>query len=360
MTRATYNADLLVVESLRDESADFGLVAAPEITLTTPMPTRSAVLERLVEWEKKYRAANSENTLKAVRADWQVFYGWCIAHKVQPLPLASKELILFLQDQVALGKKRSTLNRYVNTIRQIHAGALLPDPTSYLDWKLEWRAIVRSLVDKGNNAPRQSQPLGTEQITTIQNSLGDSLLDLRDAALICLASDTLCRESELVSLKVEDFSQTKDAWAVDVRISKTDQEGLGDARYCSTDTKALIDRWCAAAGITRGFLFVAIGRSSKLAPVDGERQPLAAPEVARIIRRRAVQANLPHAKRMTGHSGRVGSAVELIENGASLVEVQFSGGWKSQRMVLHYGKRAMAGRNAMNDLRKKQKQSKED
>lgn len=345
--------DLLVVDSLT--AVDLALPVLAPSTQDANLPSESILKERLVEWERKYRAANSTNTLKAVRADWQVFMAWCSSTSVRPLPLSGPSLLKFVTAQVKLGKRRSTLNRYVNTIRLVHEGAMLPDPTSYPDWKLEWRAIVKTLVAKGGNAPRQTQPLRSEHVDVIHAALGDSLLDLRDAALLGLASDTLCRESELVSLKIEDFSSTGDSWSVDVRISKTDQEGLGDARYCSNETKALIDRWCQAAGISRGHLFVAIGRSRKLPPIAGDRQPLAAPEVARIIRRRAVQANLPHAHRMTGHSGRVGSAVELIENGATPVEVQFSGGWKSQRMVLHYGKRAMAGRNAMSDLRKKKK-----
>lgn len=354
-----YNApvkfDLLVVDSLSGD--DIALPAAVPSTQQASQHSAEQLKERLVEWERKYRAANAVSTLKAVRADWQVFMTWCTSTGVHPLPLSGPSLLAFVTAQVKLGKKRSTLNRYVNTIRLVHDGAALPDPTSYPDWKLEWRAIIKTLVTKGDNAPRQTQPLRSDHVEAIHAALGDSLLDLRDAALLGLASDTLCRESELVSLKIEDISSTGDSWVVDVRISKTDQEGLGDARYCSSETKALIDRWCQAAGISRGYLFLAIGRNRKLAPIESDRRPLAAPEVARIIRRRAVQADLPHAHRMTGHSGRVGSAVELIENGATPIEVQFSGGWKSQRMVLHYGKRAMAGRNAMSDLRKKQKKS---
>lgn len=351
----TPKIDLLVVDSLT--TVDMALPAAAPSTQDAIPVSETLLKERLVEWEAKYRAANSVNTLKAVRADWQVFMAWCCKSGARPLPLPGPSLLAFVKDQVKLGKKRSTLNRYINTIRLVHEGAMLPDPTAYPDWKLEWRAIVKTLVAKGDNAPRQTQPLRSDHVGAIHAALGDSLLDLRDAALLSLASDTLCRESELVSLKIEDFSSTGDSWAVDVRISKTDQEGLGDARYCSIETKALIDRWCQAADITRGHLFLAIGRNRKLPPSEGDRKHLAPSEVARIIRRRAVQANLPHAHRMTGHSGRVGSAVELIENGATPLEVQFSGGWKSQRMVLHYGKRAMAGRNAMSDLRKKQKKS---
>src|SRR5690606_4602405 len=118
-------------------------------------------------------------TLKAVRADWQVFLGWCDRAGVWALPVASKDLIRFLTDQLVLGKKRSTLNRYVNTIRLIHGAANLPDPTHYPDWKLDWKHLVVRLAERNANAPQQTEPMRTTHVQQILASLGDSPLDLR-------------------------------------------------------------------------------------------------------------------------------------------------------------------------------------
>lgn len=335
----TNSTDLLVVDGL-----DSTLPSRDEIR---------ALRDRLREWEARYRLAQSPATLRAVRADWQVFIGWCERAGVRPLPLSCEDLARFLTDQEIIGKRRATLNRYVNTIRLVHRGANLPDPTSHPDWRLLWRGIVARLARRGGNAPRQAPPLRASDIETILKTLGDRPIDLRDAALIALASDTLCRESELVRIKLEDFSQTGDGWAVDVRRSKTDQEGLGSTRYCSPATKARIDAWCSRAGIDRGLIFIGIGRSRGefRAPPPEKRTPLGPTEVARIIRRRAARAGLQDAHQLSGHSGRVGSAVDLLEAGFSVTDVQFAGGWKSPQMVLHYGKRALAGHNAMARLR---------
>ena len=40
--------------------------------------------------------------------------------------------------------------------------------------------------------------------------------------------------------------------------------------------------------------------------------------------------------RLTGHSGRVGLAVELTARGASTTETMLAGGWSTARMVAHY------------------------
>lgn len=345
--------ELLVVDSLAPQ------LVRPDTTPLTPqtaaLPSLDAIRDRLSEWEAKYRAANAPATLKAVRADWQVFLDWCDRHRTWALPVGSEDLVRYLNDMVTLGKKRSTLNRYVNTIRLIHNGANLADPTLYPDWKLDWKAIVVKLAAVDANAPKQAKPLRTEHVRKILDSLGTSPLDLRDAALIGLASDTLCRESELVSLRLEDLKPTGDAWSVDISRSKTDQEGIGVSRFCSPETKRRVDAWCKAAGIERGRLFIPVGKGNTFkAPSPKNRKSLGPVQVARILRRRAVRAGVPEAKFMTGHSGRVGSAIEMIEADLSVNEVQFAGGWKSPRMVLHYGKQALAGRNAMAKLRKMQ------
>ena len=46
--------------------------------------------------------------------------------------------------------------------------------------------------------------------------------------------------------------------------------------------------------------------------------------------------------RLTGHSGRVGLAVELTARGASTTETMLAGGWSTARMVAHYSAGATA------------------
>lgn len=337
--------DLLVVDSLTPTLVGGGDMR-PHAQAAEP--TLAVIKKNLKKWETRYRASTSTATRRAVRADWQVFFAWCERNGRRALPVAPEDLLMFLQDMVVLGKRRSTLNRYVSTIRLVHGGAQLADPTLFPEWKLEWRALVKHLAERGANAPKQAEPLTSDQVKTILASLGESPIDLRDAALISLASDTLCRESELVRLQKEDFKASGRNFSVDLRDNKTDQEGLGSSRFCSAATKARIDAWCACAGIAKGHIFLAIGRKKR--PIASAK-PIRAPEVARIFRRRAVAAGVESGSAVTGHSTRVGSAVELLEFGQPVTAVQFAGGWKSPRMVLHYGKRALAGQNAMAELR---------
>ncbi len=350
MTTTPQRIDMLVSDALSQ-----ALVRPTDqpFPSAAPVLTAEQIKSNLLEWDAKYTAAKSDATLKAVRADWQVFTSWCERNQAWALPVESKHLLRFLMDQVVLGKKRSTIGRYINTIRLVHRGAQLADPTAYPLWKLEWEGVVKALARNRANAARQAVPMRSSHVSQLLASLGESLMDLRDAALISLASDTLCREAELARLTLEDLKPSGNGWSVDLRFSKTDQEGIGTTRYCSPDTKKRIDAWCAAAGIESGYLFLPVGRSStfQLPPPDA-RKPLGAIQVARIFRRRAVRAGVPDGHQFTGHSARVGSAIELLEAGFSVTDVQYAGGWNDPDQVLHYGKTALAGQNAMAKLRR--------
>ena len=66
--------------------------------------------------------------------------------------------------------------------------------------------------------------------------MGSSLIELRDAALLSLAYDSLARASELVALNVSDLQHGGNGATVYIARSKTDQEGAGQYRFVAPDT----------------------------------------------------------------------------------------------------------------------------
>ena len=52
---------------------------------------------------------------------------------------------------------------------------------------------------------------------------------------------------------------------------------------------------------------------------------------------------------ISGHSLRVGSAVSLAQAGATVVDMQVTGRWKSSQMPAHYTKAELAERGALHD-----------
>ncbi len=165
---------------------------------------------------------------------------------------------------------------------------------------------------------------------------------LRDAAIVAVASDALLRVSELEDLDVGDVDLAEQT--VLIRRSKTDQEGEGVVQYLGEPTIARVRAWIEAGALTEGPLFRSILKSGRLR--EGR---LTRRSIRRIIIRRARDAGVKG--RISGHSLRVGGAQSLAGAGASLVEMQLAGRWRSPCMPGRYARGQLAKRGAVARLR---------
>ena len=110
--------------------------------------------------------------------------------------------------------------------------------------------------------------------------------------------------------------------------------------YIGAPTREVIRRYCESADITHGALFRRIRRGGHI--TDGR---LTVDGVRKIIKRRAREAGLEG--NISGHSLRVGSAVSLAQAGASVVNMQVAGRWKSPQMPAHYARAELAEQGAI-------------
>ena len=350
MTEST-TLPLRVVDALQELT----LVPAVSPEIHAPRPALAAsieaVLERLTTWSADFAEGSAPATVKAVRTDWTQYLAWCEASRATPLPASVDQLETFLSAAIDKGRKRATVDRYLYTVGLVHIAAGLPSPSKDPDWPVKWKKLIRRLKTTGGHARKQAGKLDMAGIETVLASLGDSPRDLRDAALLSMASDTLCRESELVAIRVADLhhNRRRNTWSLHVPFSKTNQDGATpDYRFVSLETISRVRAWQAAGGIQEGALFRSTAGRPK---TNGAADALLPQEVARIFRRRAKAAGLEHAGTISGHSTRIGSANDLAEHGATGVQIQQAGGWKTDRMVTYYTRRSQAGTSAMAALR---------
>ena len=163
-----------------------------------------------------------------------------------------------------------------------------------------------------------------------------TLAGLRDTAMIRLMSDCLLRISEVVAVNVGDLKEK----TLTIQSSKTDQEGTGESLYVCDATRGVLERYGERAGIARGALFRHIRRGGHI-----QSQRLTTVSARRIIQKRAQTAGIEGF--ISGHSLRVGSAVSLAQAGATVVDMQVAGRWKSSQMPAHYAKAELAERGAI-------------
>ena len=169
------------------------------------------------------------------------------------------------------------------------------------------------------------------------------LSGVRDAAILAVASDALLRVSELAALTVADIDLTEQT--ITVQRSKTDQEGTGAVLFLGKPTIQRVQAWLTAASIREGALFRAMTKGGKV------QSGLSARSLRTIIAKRSKAAGVPG--RVSGHSLRVGSAQSLAAAGASVVEMQQAGRWKSPSMPGQYARKQIARRGAVARLRYK-------
>ncbi|MBY6274119.1 MAG: integrase, partial [Bacillaceae bacterium] len=272
--------------------------------LTTVMEQGQVTLQQELARQARDYASRSRapNTKRAYQNDWRDFTSWCEEQGLQPLPATPQTIALYLTAR-AETHRVSTLQRRLSAISQAHKAAGYP-PISTRDEPLHsiWMGIKR---EKGT-AQQGKAPVVTEELRAMVATLPDSLLGIRDRALLLLGFAGAFRRSELVNLDVTDVNMTRDGVIVTLRRSKTDQEGQGQkigipygSNPATCPVRAL-QAWLEASGITEGPLFRSIDRHGNLQP-----SRLSDKAVALVVKRRAQAVGLDPSK-YSGHSLRAG------------------------------------------------------
>ena len=178
----------------------------------------------------------------------------------------------------------------------------------------------------------------------------NNLRGYRDRALLLLAYDSLCRRSELVSLKITDIQVNKldnqSQMKIRLRKSKTDQELQGKWIFLTKRSCDAITLWLDQANLIDGFLFRGINNAIDITP------ELKSNQINRIYKRLAKDTKLPKeiVDHISGHSMRVRAAQDLLVNGASLPQIMSMGRWIKVDTVMRYLEAPNSDLNLRNTL----------
>jgi integrase/recombinase XerD len=276
----------------------------------------------------RLEGAYAESTLRAYRADFACFNDWCVATARQSLPASPETVAAFIAHD-AIKSSPSTLRRRLAGIRKVHRLLRLDNPVEDEEVLLSMRRALRTKPRR----QKQARGLTRELRDKLFSACPNSLLGLRNRALIAVGYDTLCRRSELVSLRVEDLASIENgAMSILVRRAKNDPFGDGRYGYVTPQTVEILQAWLDAASIKKGWLFRKVTSdrvgSNTLHPYT----------VNRIIKGAADAAglNAEVVQSLSGHSMRVGAAQDLMADGVGLLPIMQAGGWKSMNVIGRY------------------------
>ena len=305
-----------------------GVPIEPQISESQANKVRQAV-----SWE-----ALSENT----RAAYQKWIARLEVIGVAVDSLTDESLAVVIgqmKDKDGKPLSPATISLTVASVKWYHRHIL----RGATDWTTTDKRLLSIKRDSENRGAGQVDGLSWADVDVITrlSALDGTKRGLRDAVLVRLMSDCLLRISEAVAVNVEDLSDS----TLLVHRSKTDQTGDGAVLFVGKETMDLIRRYQSVSEVSSGALFRRIRRGDTVTAhrltLNGARQAIKdAAELVGIS-----------PERVSGHSLRVGSAVSLAQAGASVVDMQTAGRWKSPQMPAHYARVQEAEQGAMARLR---------
>ncbi len=288
--------------------------------------------QKLTQTIQKIEGAYAPATIRAYRVDFEKFIQFCESRGHDALPAPPIAVAGFISLLANANLTSASIRRAVAGLSTIHKLNRCADPTKDPEVTLEMRRMHRTL----GRAAKQAHGITKQLLDKLLDATDDSLRGVRDRALLLVAYDTLCRRSELVSLRVEDVTTRIQGGVahttIGLRRSKTDQHAAGCRLHLHKRAQLALKAWMDTLGTDRGFLFRGITSDGK--PTTH----LGAGQVNRIYKRLARMAEVDSSTvvNISGHSMRVGAAQDLVHSGASLPIIMSKGRWSKVDTVMRY------------------------
>lgn len=269
-------------------------------------------------------AALADNSRRAYQGDLHDFLQWGGV-----VPCTPELLARYIAERAGIHSPH-TITRRVVGISRAHASQGLPDPA-----KSDLVRVVLRGVRKTHGKPqRRAAPLLKQDLLALL-PLMTGTKGIRDRALILLGFAAALRRSELVALDYTSLAFVQEGLVVNLRKSKTDQDGEGRkvavpyGRTAACPVKA-VQLWLEHGQINSGAIFRSV---TKAGLVNAER--LTAQSVALVVKQYAQAAGLPKSE-FSGHSLRSGLVTSAAQAGASMLKLKEQTGHRSDAMLYRY------------------------
>lgn len=288
-------------------------------------------LTRTRDWHTEFHrleGAYAPATIRGYRCDIAAFEVWCAEEGIPAFPAEVDTVCRFIEDQ-GIEKAPSTVRRRLYAIRKVHRLLRLPDPTHDEEINLSLRRVRRRKAIR----PQQAKGLTSTFLDQFRDTQPDTIIGLRNRAMLSVGYELLTRRSELVALRSDDLEYRGDGtFRVLIRRSKADQFGAGRIAFTSQKTAGLLRDWLKVRGPEIDWLFCPVYRNR---PINRD---LSTTTVTRLIKRAAARAchDADDIAAFSGHSMRVGAAQDLLKRGFDTAAIMRAGGWKSVDVLARY------------------------
>ena len=310
----------------------FSALTEKESSITTDLLSYKDKVQKLIE------ASVAPETKRAYANQLRKFVMWCDSNSIaSPFPTSPEVLAAYIAHLAECNASCSTIDQSMAAIATAHRAEGFASPTE----SLLVRKVIKGYRREHGTAPRKKEAATIEIIRCLLSAIpqDDSPKHIRDRAIIALGFAGAFRRSELCTLNVENLKWTfrgnQEILLVEVRRSKTDQEGQGmiKAIFPSTDISisptVLLKRWLSISEITSNSVFRSIRKGNHITS-----QRLTPQSVRLIVQQTASLAKL--SLDLSAHSLRSGFVTTAIRQGKTERSIMNQTGHKSTQVLREY------------------------
>jgi site-specific recombinase XerD len=262
----------------------------------------------------------NKNTRAAYAEAVSQFFVWCEKHRVLELEQISPIVVAaYIENHPGAAP---TVKQHLAAIRMLFdflvTGQVIPmNPASSVKGP-------KHVVRRG-----KTPVLTADQARTLLDSIKtDSIVGLRDRALIALMCYTFARVSAMVHMNIEDYFQNGKRWWVRLH----EKGGKRHEVPCHHNAEAYLDAYLDAAGIRdekRFPLFRSVDKHRRVTA-----NAMTRTDVLRMVKRRALEAGLPSST--CCHTFRATGITAYLENGGTIENAQLIAAHESPRTTKLY------------------------
>ena len=280
----------------------------------------------------KFDGAFAKNTIRAYRSDFIQYQAWCSDNKLAPIPASADTMATYV-DYLSEKNKSATIRRRINSLGTVLKLSKNHDPTKQPEVILALKRMHRKI----GRAQEQATPLTRTLLNQLLGRCDNSVMGIRNQVLLRLGYETMRRRSELCAFKFEDICQAPNGKpAIRLNFSKTDQFGTGKILPISQELFDLLEKWRGMIS-DEGYILRSINRHGHF---GYNLHPASVSTILKELQKDLKMNSDEQA--LSGHSFRVGAALDLLEQGEPLERIMLRGGWQTDSTAMSYLRRWIA------------------
>ena len=274
----------------------------------------------------KFDGAFAKNTIRAYRSDFIQYQNWCLQNNLDPIPATADTMAMYV-DYLSENNKSATIRRRINSLGTVLKLSKNHDPTKDPEVILALKRMHRKI----GRAQDQATPLTKSILNQLLNNCDNSIVGIRNQVLLRLGYETMRRRSELCAFKFEDVGKSPNGKPIiRLNFSKTDQFGTGKVLPISEELLSLLNQWKGIVG-NQGYILRSINKHGH---IGDSLNPASISTILKTLQEGLKSGS--NQQPLSGHSFRVGAALDLLEQGEPLEKIMLRGGWQTDSTAMKY------------------------